>query len=97
MSCRICKGKLKKIINLGKIGLVGSFYRKKSKSKKFKISLNFCVKCKHVQINEKLNPDLLFRNYLWETGISKSNISLIKNFIKSFKKFKMKKEKNKIF
>ena len=37
MSCRICKGKLKKIINLGKIGLVGSFYRKKSKSKKFKI------------------------------------------------------------
>ncbi len=93
MSCRICKGKLKKIINLGKIGLVGSFYRKKSKSKKFKISLNFCVKCKHVQINEKLNPDLLFRNYLWETGISKSNISLINNLIKSFKKFKMKKGK----
>ena len=42
----------------------------------------------HVQINEKLNPDLLFRNYLWETGISKSNISLINNLIKSFKNLK---------
>ena len=29
--------------------------RIKLKSKKFKISLNFCIKCKHVQINEKLN------------------------------------------
>ena len=35
--------------------------------------------CKHVQISERLSPDLLFKNYLWETGISTSNISLIRN------------------
>ncbi len=86
-SCRICRGKLKKIINLGKIALVGNFFKKKKKLKKYKISLNFCSTCKHVQISEVVNPNLLFKKYLWETGISKSNINLIKNLISKLKKF----------
>ena len=96
MRCRICKGKLKTIIDFGKIGLVGNFYNKKKIDKKFKISLNFCSLCKHVQIGEKLNPDALFKNYLWETGVSKSNITLIKRLIKTLKKLKASK-KSKIF
>ena len=67
-NCRICKGKLIKIIDFGKISLVGNFLRRLKKQKKFKISLNFCIKCKHVQIAEILNQDLLFKKYLWETG-----------------------------
>ena len=90
-SCRICKNKLIKIIKFRNISLVGSFYRKKKSLKKYKISLNFCKKCKHVQISEILNPDLLFKNYLWETGVSKTNISLIKIFIKNLRKYKIKK------
>ena len=96
MRCRICKSKLKNIINFGKIGLVGNFYKKKKIEQKFKISLNFCSLCKHVQIKEKLNPDALFKNYLWETGVSKSNITLIKQLIKTLKKLKISK-KSKIF
>ena len=87
VNCRICKGKLVRIINLGKISLVGNFIRKFKKQKKYKISLNFCVKCKHVQIAEILNPNLLFKKYLWETGVSKSNIKLIEDIIKKIKKY----------
>ena len=76
-SCRICGGKLIQIINLGRIALVGNFLKKKKKLRKFKISLNYCKICKHVQIAEVINPNLLFRNYLWETGVSKSNIYLM--------------------
>ena len=32
-----------------------------------------------MQISERLNPKLTFKNYLWETGVSKSNVSLLKN------------------
>ena len=77
--CRICNHKIKRIIHLGKIALVGNFFKKKNNQKKYNISLNYCLLCKHVQISERLSPDLLFKNYLWETGISTSNISLIKN------------------
>ncbi len=88
-NCRICRGKLKEIINLKKIALVGNFLKKKNNQKKYKITLNYCKKCKHVQIAEIINPDLLFKNYLWETGVSKSNLLLIKNFIKKLRKFKI--------
>ena len=90
--CRICFGINEEIINFGKIALVGSFFKKSKNLKKYKISLNFCKKCKHVQIREILNPDLLFRNYLWETGVSKSNINLINDLSKKLIKFKIKKE-----
>ncbi len=85
--CRICNFKIKKIINFKKIALVGNFYKKKNNQKKFKISLNYCIKCKHVQISEHLNPDLLFKDYLWETGVSKSNIFLIKKLLNNLNKF----------
>tara|TARA_Y100001970_G_C14246669_1_gene868790 strand:- start:720 stop:1934 length:1215 start_codon:yes stop_codon:yes gene_type:complete len=84
-NCRICNYKLKKIINLGKISLVGNFQKKRTNQKKYKISLNYCTSCKHVQISERLNPDLLFKNYLWETGISKTNISLLKKLLSKLK------------
>ena len=89
--CRICNGINEEIINFGKIALVGNFFKKSKNLKKYKISLNFCKKCKHVQIREILNPDLLFRNYLWETGVSKSNMDLIKDLSKKIKKFQIKK------
>lgn len=89
--CRICKNSLIKIIKLRNISLVGNFYKNKKILKKYKISLNFCKICKHVQISEILNPDLLFKNYLWETSVSKTNINLIKILINKLSKFKIKK------
>lgn len=90
--CRICKHSLKMIINFGKIALVGNFLKKKIKPKKYNLSLNFCKKCKHVQIAELLNPDLLFRNYLWETGISKSNIDILNKFLNKLKIYGLNKD-----
>ena len=34
-------------------------------------------------IAEILNPNLLFKEYFWETGISKSNIYLMEGIIKN--------------
>ena len=84
--CRICKGRLKQIIDLKKICLVGDFQRSKKKQKKYKISLNFCLVCKHVQISEILKSDLLFKNYLWETGVSKTNLKILDHYIIELKK-----------
>ena len=72
--------------------LIWKFFKKIKKEKKFKISLNFCIKCKHVQIAEILNPNLLFKKYLWETGVSFSNINLIQDLIKKLKKYGISKQ-----
>ena len=90
-NCRICKGGLQTIIDLGKIALVGNFRKRKQNLKRYKISLNFCKICKHVQISEIINPNLLFKNYLWETGVSGTNINLIKDLIKKLKVYNINK------
>ncbi len=92
VKCRICNSKIKKIIDFGKIALVGNFLKKKTNQKKYKISLNYCVSCKHVQISEIINPDLLFKNYLWETGVSKSNFYLLSKVLKKIKNFGINKQ-----
>ena len=38
-----------------------------------------------------MNQNVLFKNYVWETGVSKSNIDLIKDLIKKLKKYRVKK------
>ena len=39
-----------------------------------------------------IKPNLLFKNYLWETGISGSNIDLIKKLIKKLKNYNVNKD-----
>ena len=91
--CRICNFKLQKIISFNKISLVGNFFKRRGDVKKFPISLNFCKKCKHAQIAEIVNPKKLFYNYLWQTSVSKSNISIFKELLSKYKKFFSKKTK----
>ncbi len=85
-NCRICHSKTVKIISFKKISLVGNFFKKKGDLKKFPISLNFCTKCKHVQIGEIVNQRMLFSNYFWQTSVSKTNISIFDDLIKLYKK-----------
>jgi len=85
-NCRICNHRLKKIINLGKISLVGLFYKKKKKLDKFSLTLCFCSKCKHVQISEIIDPKILFKEYTWETGVSKVNFKLFSNLVSDLQK-----------
>ena len=46
------------------------------------------------KLQKFLNPNLLFKKYLWETGVSISNINLIKNLLKRLKVWNIKKIKS---
>lgn len=97
--CRICSKKLISILNFKKVALSGSFLRKDQilKEKKYPLSIAVCKKCKHLQIQDLINPKKLFNHYEWETGISKSNIEIILDLLKSLeKKFNLD-NKKKIF
>ncbi len=94
-NCRICKGKLITIINFKKVALSGKFLTKSQikNEKKYPLSLAVCRNCKHIQIKNIINPKKLFDHYDWETGISTSNVNLIKNLIVRLNK-KIKIDKN---
>jgi len=86
--CRICNNKLISILSFSKVALSGSFLKKKQikKEKKYPLSLAVCKKCKHLQIQNIINPKKLFNHYEWETGVSKSNINLIVSLLSRLNK-----------
>src|SRR6056300_1688320 len=97
--CRICSKELISILNFKKVALSGSFLRKEQilKEKKYPLSIAVCKKCKHLQIQDLIDPKKLFNHYEWETGISKSNVEIILDLLKSLeKKFNLD-NKKKIF
>ena len=97
--CRICSNKLISILNFKKVALSGSFLKKSqiSSEKKYPLSIAVCEKCKHLQIQNIINPKKLFNHYEWETGVSKSNFELISSLLNTLKKkFKLN-QKSKVF
>ena len=75
--CRICdKKELKVVLDYGNVALADSFLNEEDikAEKKFPLRLCICRHCKHVQIDDIIDPKLLFEHYVWETGISKSII-----------------------
>lgn len=72
--CCLCSSNnLEKVLILGNSGLANNLENTKKdseQSKKYPLELLLCNDCNHVQLSEEVDPELLFRNYGYETGIS---------------------------
>jgi SAM-dependent methyltransferase len=97
--CRICNNSLITILNFKKVALSGSFLKinQISKEKKYPLAVAVCKRCKHLQIQNLVEPQKMFNHYEWETGVSKSNIELILGLLKSLKNNFNLNNKSKIF
>jgi SAM-dependent methyltransferase len=60
--CRLCKSKLKKIINIGPQPLANQFFKKRI-FKKFPLNLTKCLNCNFFQLQESFNTNFLFSKY----------------------------------
>ncbi len=73
-TCRICEGtNLEKILDLGTMPLANAFLPKSELGKpedKFPLELYFCDKCSLLQLCHVVDPEILFRNYRYQTSAS---------------------------
>ena len=56
------------------------------------MKLCICDNCFHVQIDEIIDPKILFENYVWETGISKSIFEFANRLYEKTKELMIKEE-----
>lgn len=72
--CLACGSKnLKFIIDLNDQPLANSYKTsKEEKQETFPLAINHCKDCFHVQLTHAVNPDLLFRDYLYVSGTTKT-------------------------
>jgi 2-polyprenyl-3-methyl-5-hydroxy-6-metoxy-1,4-benzoquinol methylase len=73
--CRICRStKLYKFLDLGSMPVANGFRKKEElnkKEKRYELACNFCEKCGLVQLSIVVDPDIMFKNYLYVPSTSK--------------------------
>lgn len=74
--CIACAGTdLETVINLGIQPLANSFLKDSDDPEEsFMLATNYCKHCHHVQLTHKVDPDLLFKNYLYVSGTTKTQL-----------------------
>lgn len=82
--CIACGGThLVPLLDLGKQPLANSFLKSESQLEPiFPLATNYCKDCYHVQLTHKVNPDLLFKNYLYVSGTAKTQLEYFDWFAK---------------
>ncbi len=81
---------LKPVLDLNSQPLANS-YRDTAKEtlESFPLAINVCVDCFHTQLTHKVNPDLLFKNYLYVSGTAKTQIDYFDWFVSFVNEFNL--------
>ena len=88
-TCRACSGAdLELVLPLGNVALANSFLRSTAEFEgepRFPLDVYFCRSCSMVQLCDVIDPEVLFRNYLYVTGtsdtIAKHNVGYAKTVV----------------
>lgn len=80
----VCCGNsdLRKVLDLGEQSLANSYVSNPEEIEdKFPLAINFCNKCTHIQLTHAVDADLLFRNYLYVSGTSRTLCDFFQWFV----------------
>ena len=71
--CLCCDGDdIKLLLDLNKQPLANSYHDNSKELEKYPLGVNLCQDCYHIQLTDVVNPDLLFKDYLYVSGTTKT-------------------------
>jgi SAM-dependent methyltransferase len=80
-NCRLCKGQLSEPkLNLGKTPLANEFLKEPKQQDLFPLEVCVCEDCGHYQLNEQIDPERVFRDYVYVAGISPVNVEHFRQY-----------------
>lgn len=91
LKCVCCNGaNLTQILDLGEQPLANSYLTTPDEEENlYPLGVNFCNECSHLQLTHRVNPDLLFKHYLYVSGTTKTLreyfdyfVTLVEQYIK---------------
>lgn len=74
--CLCCGGEVTPIMDWGLMSCANNYNLKE----KYPIKLNLCASCFHLQLDEYVDPEILFKNYPYFSGTSKTSLDYFKWF-----------------
>lgn len=86
---------LKQVLDLNKQPLANS-YHSGEELEDFPLALNLCDKCYHLQLSVVVDPNLMFKDYLYVSGTSNTLHKYFEDFVKLCQVYAPKDKKNKV-
>jgi 2-polyprenyl-3-methyl-5-hydroxy-6-metoxy-1,4-benzoquinol methylase len=81
-SCLACGGKhLTKFLDLGKQPLANSYVKQPQEENTYPLELQYCEECTHVQLTVSVDPDELFKNYIYVSGTTSTGKQHFSDFV----------------
>ena len=85
MTCRICGDKTMKVLDLGETALANELLETKGGAyDEYPLCLCFCQSCKNLQLDHFVDPEVLYKNYMYSTPYSEilsSHYQFLTNFM----------------
>lgn len=70
--CRVCNTNVKSILDLNIQPLANSFHNNLFELEKYPLTLMLCENCFHLQLSHVVNSKLLYKDYIYKSGTSKT-------------------------
>lgn len=88
-NCVCCENSdLKLILDLGNQPLANNYLSTEDQIENiYPLALNYCKTCTHLQLTHKVDPDLLFKNYLYVSGTAVTNRKHFEDFVNISKQY----------
>jgi SAM-dependent methyltransferase len=81
-TCLACGGsRLTPYLDLGEQPLANSYHDGKTKLDAYPLGVNLCGECFHTQLTVAVNPDLMFKNYLYVSGTTTTLSKYFEDFV----------------
>lgn len=88
--CRCCGGRVFLILDLNSQPLANSYHSEGESLPEFPLSLNLCPKCYHMQLSIVVDPNIMFKNYLYVSGTTET----LRSYFDFFARFTIERFKN---
>ncbi|MDC0458040.1 class I SAM-dependent methyltransferase [Alphaproteobacteria bacterium] len=81
--CCLCESQLPSevILTLPETPLANNFSINKQTVETYPLNIVACTECCHVQLREKVDPNIIFKNYLYKSGISKTFVKHFMDYV----------------
>lgn len=89
-NCRCCESEVELLLDLNDQPLANSYHDNTEILRQFPLELMICKKCFHLQLSVVVNPDLMFKNYLYVSGTANT----LKEYFDFFARFTVERFKN---
>lgn len=80
-TCRLCNGNLEDIVSLGDIHLSTFLDTNENQPPKAPIDLVRCIDCNLLQLKHTVNPDVMYSQYWYQSGLNQSMVTALKDVV----------------